>query len=100
MNEIQPAKLQLYCSDCDSSCNKVVHWRAVYFSLQWGSHALKNIRIIENNVRSCRFTVLYKTNLRKKPVKSYIWNIRVDLYGADTGTLRKVDQKYLESFEM
>jgi hypothetical protein len=28
----------------------------------------------------------------------YIWSIA--LYGAETWTLRKVDQKYLESFEM
>jgi hypothetical protein len=31
-------------------------------------------------------------------VKCYIWGIA--LYGAGTWTLRKVDQKYLESFEM
>jgi hypothetical protein len=37
-------------------------------------------------------------NLRKKLVKCYIWNIA--LYGAETWTLRKVDQKYLESFKM
>jgi hypothetical protein len=37
-------------------------------------------------------------NLRKKLVKCYIWNIA--LYGAETWTLRKVDQKYLEGFEM
>jgi hypothetical protein len=37
-------------------------------------------------------------NLRKKLVKCYIWSIA--LYGAETWTLRKVDQKYLESFEM
>jgi hypothetical protein len=36
--------------------------------------------------------------LRKKLVKCYIWSIA--LYGADTWTLRKVDQKYLSSFEM
>jgi hypothetical protein len=36
--------------------------------------------------------------LRKKLVKCNIWNIAV--YGAETGTLRAVDQKYLESFEM
>jgi hypothetical protein len=36
--------------------------------------------------------------LRKKPIKSYIWSIA--LYGAETWTLRKVDQKYLECFEM
>jgi hypothetical protein len=36
--------------------------------------------------------------LRKKPVKCYIWSIA--LYGAETWTLRAVDQKQLESFEM
>jgi hypothetical protein len=34
----------------------------------------------------------------KKLVKCYIWSIA--LCGAETWTLRKVDQKYLESFEM
>jgi hypothetical protein len=37
-------------------------------------------------------------NLRKKLVKCYIRDI--DLCGAETWTLRKADQKYLESFEM
>ena len=37
-------------------------------------------------------------SLRKKLVKCYIWSIA--LYCAKTWTLRKVDQKYLESFEM
>jgi hypothetical protein len=37
-------------------------------------------------------------NLRKKLVKCHIWSIA--LYGAEIWTLRKVDQKYLESFEM
>jgi hypothetical protein len=37
-------------------------------------------------------------NLRKKPVKCYIWSTA--LIGAETWTLGKVDQKYLESFEM
>jgi hypothetical protein len=37
-------------------------------------------------------------NLRKKPVKCYTWSIA--LYGAETWTLRKVDQKYMERFEM
>jgi len=31
-------------------------------------------------------------------MKCYIWNIA--LFGAETLTLRKVDQKYLETFEM
>jgi hypothetical protein len=37
-------------------------------------------------------------NLRKKLVKCYIWSIA--LYGAEMWTLQKVDQKYLEIFEM
>jgi hypothetical protein len=36
--------------------------------------------------------------MRKKLVIYYIWSI--PLYGADTWTLRKVDQKYLHGFEM
>jgi len=36
--------------------------------------------------------------LRKKLVKCCIWSIA--LYSAETGTLRAVDQKHLESFEM
>jgi hypothetical protein len=43
------------------------------------------------------FCVTY-LNLRKKLVKCYIWSIA--LYGAETWTLRKIDQKYLESYEM
>jgi hypothetical protein len=37
-------------------------------------------------------------NLSKKLVKCYIWSTA--LYGAVTWTLRKLDQKYLESFEI
>jgi hypothetical protein len=44
------------------------------------------------------FTSKVDLNLRKKLVKYYIWSTA--LYGAETWTLRKVDQKYLESFEM
>jgi hypothetical protein len=36
--------------------------------------------------------------LRKKPVKCYIWSVA--LYGAEIGTVWGVDQKQLESFEM
>ena len=36
--------------------------------------------------------------MRKKLVKCYVWSIA--LYGAETWTLRAVDQKHLESFEM
>jgi hypothetical protein len=44
------------------------------------------------------FTSKLDLELRKKLVKCYIWSIA--LYGAETWTLRKLDQKYLESFEM
>jgi hypothetical protein len=44
------------------------------------------------------FTSTLDFNLRKKLVKCYIWSIV--LYGAETWTLQKVDQKYLKSFEM
>jgi hypothetical protein len=44
------------------------------------------------------FTNKTDLNLRKKPVKCYIW--RIALYDAANWTLRKVDQKYLVSSEM
>jgi hypothetical protein len=50
------------------------------------------------NKKKNLFTSKLELNLRKKLVKGYIWSIA--LYGAETWTLRKVDQKYLESFEM
>jgi hypothetical protein len=36
-------------------------------------------------------------NLREKLAKHYVWNTA--LYGAETWTVRKVDQKYLESLK-
>ncbi|PNF22006.1 hypothetical protein B7P43_G17589 [Cryptotermes secundus] len=44
------------------------------------------------------FTSKLDLNLRKKLVKCYIWSMA--FYGAETWTLRAVDQKHLESFEM
>jgi hypothetical protein len=44
------------------------------------------------------FTSKLNLNLRKKLVKCYIWSVA--LCGAETWTLGKVDQKYLESFDM
>jgi hypothetical protein len=44
------------------------------------------------------FTSKSDLELRKKQMKCYISGIA--LYGAETWTLRKLDQKYLESFEM
>jgi len=44
------------------------------------------------------FTSALDLELRKKLVKCYIWSIA--LYVAETWTLRVLDQKHLESFEM
>ena len=78
---------------------------------------MKNLfQIIEVNCRICEIkcriavakaalnkkralsTSTLDLELRKKLVKCYIWSIA--LYGAETWTLRVVDQKHLESFEM
>jgi len=50
------------------------------------------------NKKKAVFTSTLDLEVRKKLVKCYIWSIA--LYGAETWTLRSVDQKHLESFEM
>jgi hypothetical protein len=50
------------------------------------------------NKKRALFTSILDLELRTKLLKCYIWNI--GLYGAETWTLRAVDQKHLESFEM
>jgi hypothetical protein len=50
------------------------------------------------NKKMALFTSTLDLELRKKLVKCYIWSMA--LYDAETWTLRAVDQKYLESFEM
>jgi len=50
------------------------------------------------NKKRALFTSTLDLELRKKFVKCYIWSVAV--YGAETETLRAVDQKHLESFEM
>jgi hypothetical protein len=50
------------------------------------------------NKKRALFTSTLDLELRKKLVKCYIWSIA--LYGTETWTLRAVDQKHLESFEM
>ena len=50
------------------------------------------------NKKRAHFTTTLDLKLRKKLVKCYIWS-RV-LYGAETWTIRAVDQKHLECFEM
>jgi hypothetical protein len=50
------------------------------------------------NKKRTLFTSKMGLELRKKLAKCYIWSR--DLYGTETGTLRAVDQEYLESFGM
>jgi len=50
------------------------------------------------NKKRALLTSTLDLELRKKLVKCYIWSLA--LYGAETGMLRAVDQKHLESFEM
>jgi hypothetical protein len=50
------------------------------------------------NKKRALFTSKMDLELRKKPVKCYIWIVA--LYGAETGTLRAVVQEHPESFEM
>ena len=50
------------------------------------------------NKKRALFAYTLDLKLRKKLVKRYIWSIA--LYGAETWTLRTVDQKHLERFEM
>jgi hypothetical protein len=50
------------------------------------------------NKKRALFTSTLDLELRKKLVKFYIWSIA--LYGAETWTLRAVDQKHMERFEM
>ena len=50
------------------------------------------------NKKRTLFTSTLNLEMRNKLVKCYIWNIA--LYGDETWTLRAVDQKHLESFEL
>jgi hypothetical protein len=51
-----------------------------------------------NKKKKTLFTSTLDLNLTNKLVKCYIWSVA--LYGAETWTLRAVDQKHLGSFEM
>jgi len=50
------------------------------------------------NKKRSHFTGTLDLEVRTKLVKCYIWSIA--LYGAQTWTIRAVDQKHLESLEM
>jgi len=59
----------------------------VYFQMIKGPDKMKAL-----------FASTLDLKLRKKLAKCYIWSIA--LYGAETWTIRAVDQKQLETFEM
>jgi hypothetical protein len=50
----------------------------------------------EFNKKQTLFTIKLDFNLMKKLVKRYIWSL--NLYGAEIGTLSKVDQKLSGNF--
>ena len=50
------------------------------------------------NKKRALFTTTLDLKLRKKLMKFYIWSIAS--YGAETWTIRTVNRKHLESFEM
>jgi hypothetical protein len=50
------------------------------------------------NKKRTLFTSTLDLEFRKKLVKCYVWSIA--LYGAESWTLRAMDRKHLESFEM
>ena len=57
-----------------------------------------NMATVAFNKNNKFFTIKLDLNLKKKVVQCYIWSKA--LYSAESWTLRKVDQKYLESSEM
>jgi len=50
------------------------------------------------NRKMSLFTSKLNIELKKKLVRCYVWSIA--LYGSETWALRKLERKYLESFEM
>jgi hypothetical protein len=52
---------------------------------------------VYTNKKRALFVCTLDLELRKKLVKCYIWSIA--LYGAETWTLRAVDEKHLESLK-
>jgi hypothetical protein len=65
-------------------------------------HGKLNAGLPRKKPRSARrrrlFTTKLELHLKNKLLKCYIWSVA--LYGAETWTLRKLDQIYLESFEI
>ena len=59
-----------------------------------------NMRIAKEvfNRKMSLLTSKLNIELKKKLVRCYVWSIV--LYGSETWTLKKLEQKYLESYEM
>jgi hypothetical protein len=72
--------------------------RPAIISIKYAAHCRIAMAKATFNKKGTLFTSTLDLELRKKLVKCYIWSIA--LYGAETGTLRAVDQKHHESFEM
>ena len=70
------------------------YWKCVYGKLNPGLPWQR----ADFSKRRVFFASKLDLNWRKRLVKCYIWSI--PLCSAETWTLEKVDQKYLESFEM
>ena len=67
------------------------------FNVNYSEHLCNAVTVYASHC--VNFLPVFKIlNLRKELVKCYIWSMA--LYGAETWTLRAVDQKYLENFEM
>ena len=71
-----------------------------HVELTWNNKLIYIVHLV-GYFHSCITTLFTSTldlQLRKKLVKCYVWSIA--LYGAETWTLRAMDQKHLETFEM
>jgi hypothetical protein len=72
--------------------------RIIYTKYEKIVQEITNMAKATFNSKMTLFTSTLDLELRKKLVKCYVWSIA--LYGVETWTLRAVDQKHLESFEM
>ena len=70
---------------CAARCTREI--KAIIVMAKAAFHEMKTL-----------FTSKLDLNLRKKLVKHYVWGMA--LYSTETWTLRIVDQKHLESFEI
>jgi hypothetical protein len=71
----------------------IKHLEEIFSKLRHSSDVIKSRYYINDS-----FTCTFDLNVRKKPVKCYIWSVAVCI--AVSRTLRKVDRKYPESFKI